>query len=43
MTSVELKILPRRDTLFLILKISFLDGQATLSRNIPLVVPLITQ
>ena len=43
MNSVELKILPKRDTLFLVLKISFSEGQVTLSKNIPLVVPLISQ
>lgn len=43
MSNVELKILPRKDTLFLVLKISCLEGQVALSKNIPLVVPLISQ
>ena len=40
---VELNIAPKKDTLFLILKIGFLEGQNILSKNIPLVVPLISQ
>lgn len=40
---VELKILPKKDTIFLVLKISFLERQVALSKNIPLVLPLISQ
>ena len=43
MNQVELKIIPKKDTLFLILKIGFLEGEIALSKNIPLVVPLISQ
>lgn len=43
MNQVELKVIPKKDTLFLILKIDFLEGQISLSKNIPLVMPLITQ
>jgi len=43
MNQVELKVIPKKDTLFLILKIGFLEGQISLSKNIPLVMPLITQ
>lgn len=42
-TNVELKIVPRKDTLFLLLKIDFLEGQVSLSKNIPLVVPLVSR
>ena len=43
MNQVELKVIPKKDTLFLILKIDFLEGQISLSKNIPLVMPLIAQ
>ena len=43
MNDVELKIIPKRDTLFLVLRISFLEGRVTLSKNIPLVVHLISR
>ena len=43
MNQAELKVIPKKDALFLILKIGFLEGQIALSKNIPLVMPLIIQ
>ena len=43
MSNAELKIAPRKDALFLVLKISCLEGQVALSKNIPLVVPLVSR
>jgi len=41
--NIQLNILPKRDTIFLILKIESLENNIVLSKNIPLVVPLINQ
>ncbi len=41
LTSVELNINPKKESIFLLLKIGFLEGNVQLSKNIPLVMPLI--
>ena len=41
--NIQLTIIPKRDTIFLILKIESLENEVILSKNIPLVVPLINQ
>ncbi|MDO8517428.1 MAG: DUF2283 domain-containing protein [Nanoarchaeota archaeon] len=41
--NIQLNILPKKDTIFLILKIESLENNITLSKNIPLVVPFISQ
>jgi len=43
LSDVELKILPRRETIFIALNLKFLEGAVTLSKSIPLVVPLVSQ
>jgi len=40
---IQLIIIPKRETIFLILKIESLENKVILSRNIPLIVPLISQ
>jgi hypothetical protein len=41
--NVEFIVTPKKDTLFLILKIGFLEGGIKISKNIPLIMPLINQ
>ncbi len=43
LSDVELNILPRRETIFIALNLKFLEGSVTLSKSIPLVVPLVSQ
>ena len=43
MNNIELQILPKRGAIFLLLKIETLEGNHILSKNIPLVVPIISQ
>jgi hypothetical protein len=37
---IELKIVPKKDSLFILLGLKSLDNSVVLSKNIPLVVPL---
>jgi uncharacterized protein YuzE len=41
--NIQLKIIPKKDTLYLILGIESLNNNIVLSRNIPFIVPLISQ
>jgi uncharacterized protein YuzE len=41
LSDVELRIIPKRETIFLALTIKFLEGEMVVSKNIPMVVPLV--
>ena len=41
--NAELRVIVKKDTIFLLLKLDFLEGQVALSKSIPLVVPLVSQ
>jgi uncharacterized protein YuzE len=40
---ISLAIMPKKDTIFLVLKIKSLEGTNLISKNVPLVMPLINQ
>jgi hypothetical protein len=42
-SNIEFIVTPKKDTIFLILKISFLENGLEISKNIPLIMPLINQ
>ncbi len=41
--NVELAVVPKNDTIFLVLKIDSIEGSSILRKDIPLVVPLISR
>ncbi len=41
--TISLAVIPKKDTIFLVLKIDSLEGTQLISKNIPLVFPLINQ
>ncbi|MBS3098918.1 DUF2283 domain-containing protein [Candidatus Pacearchaeota archaeon] len=43
MKNVELKIIPKREMLFLVLKMETFDGSSVVYHDIPLIMPLINQ
>ena len=42
-TTIEMQIVPKRGAIFLLLKIESSEGENILSKNIPLVVPIISR
>jgi uncharacterized protein YuzE len=43
LSSVEFILNPKKEAIFLVLRIGFLQGNVELSKNIPLIMPLINQ
>ncbi len=43
LNNIELRIIPKKETIFLVLKIETIEGDKIISRDIPLIMPLINQ
>jgi len=42
-TSITFEVIPKREVIFLVLKIEFVKGEHTISKSVPLIMPLANQ